>query len=89
MVGIVEIWQTVIKYHKKFAASGELEQKRQKQALDWLWSLIEEGLRERFDTNPEIKKRLRRIARAVEKGETSPTVAADELLFFLDNNRLV
>jgi LAO/AO transport system kinase len=89
MIGIVEIWQTVIKCHKKIAASGELEQKRQKQALDWLWSLIEEGLRERFDTNPEIKKRLRRIARAVEKGETSPTLAADELLFFLDNNRLV
>ena len=86
MIGIVEIWQMVIKYHKKFEASGELEQKRQKQALDWLWSLIEEGLRERFDTNPEIKKQLRRIARAVEKGETSPTLAADELLFFLDNN---
>ena len=89
MTGIVEIWQTVIEYHKKFTASGELEQKRQKQALDWLWSLIEEGLRERFDTNPEIKKRLHRIARAVEKGETSPTLAADELLFFLDNNRSV
>jgi LAO/AO transport system kinase len=89
MVGIVEIWQTVIKYHQKFSASGELEQKRQKQALDWLWSLVEEGLRERFDTNPEIKKRLRRIARAVEKGETSPTLAADKLLFFLDNYRSV
>jgi LAO/AO transport system kinase len=89
MIGIVEIWQMVIKYHKKFTASGELEQKRQKQALDWLWSLVEEGLRERFDTNPEIKKRLRRIARAVEKGETSPTRAADKLLFFLDNNRSV
>jgi len=89
MIGIVEIWQMVIKYHKKFTASGELEQKRQKQALDWLWSLVEEGLRERFDTNPEIRKRLRRIARAVEKGETSPTRAADKLLFFLDNNRSV
>jgi len=89
MIGIVEIWQTVIKYHKKFAASGELEQRRQKQALDWLWSLVEEGLRERFDTNPEIKKRLHRIARAVEKGETSPTLAADKLFFFLDNHRSV
>ena len=89
MIGIVEIWQTVIEYHKKFTASGELEQKRQKQALDWLWSLLEEGLRERFDRNPEIKKRLHRITRAVEKGETSPTLAADKLLFFLDNHRSV
>ncbi len=89
MIGIVEIWQTVITYHKKFTASGELEHKRQKQALDWLWSLVEEGLRKRFDTNPEIKKRLHRITRAVEKGETSPTLAADQLLFFLDNHRRV
>ncbi|MGD9228694.1 MAG: methylmalonyl Co-A mutase-associated GTPase MeaB, partial [Desulfobacterales bacterium] len=35
MIGIAEIWQMVIKYHKKFVDSGELEQKRQKQALDW------------------------------------------------------
>lgn len=89
MIGIVEIWQTIIKYHKKFVASGELKQKRQKQALDWMWSLVEEGLRERFDTNPEIKKRLHRIIHAVEKGETSPTLAADKLLFFLDNPRAV
>jgi len=89
MNGIVEIWQTVINYHKQSAASGELKQKRQKQALAWLWSLIDDGLRKRFDTNPEIKKRLDRITRAVEKGETSPTLAADKLLFFLDNYRAV
>ena len=89
MTGIAEIWQTVMKFHKKFATSGELEDKRQKQALDWLWSLVEDGLKERFDTNPEIKKRLDQITRAVAKGETAPTLAADKLLFFLDNQRSV
>ena len=89
MTGIAEIWQTVVKFHKKFTASGELEHKRQKQALDWLWSLVEDGLKERFNTNPEIKKRLKRITRSVEKGETTPTMAADKLLFFLDNHRAV
>jgi LAO/AO transport system kinase len=89
MTGIAEIWQMVLKYHKKFTASGELEQKRQKQALDWLWSLVEEGLKARFYTHPEIKKRLDQIARAVENGDTTPTVAADKLLFFLDNHHPV
>ena len=79
----------VLKYHKKLTASGELEQKRQKQALDWLWSLVEEGLKARFYTNPEIKKRLNQIARAVENGDTPPTLAADKLLFFLDNHQPV
>ena len=87
MTGISEIWQTVMKFHQKFSTSGELADKRQKQALDWLWSLVEDGLKQRFHTHPEIKKRLNQITRAVAKGETAPTLAADKLLFFLDNRR--
>jgi LAO/AO transport system kinase len=89
MTGIAEIWQTVITFYEKFTASGELEQKRKKQALDWLWSLVEDGLKARFYTHPEIKRRLDQIARAVENGDTTPTLAADKLLFFLDNHRSV
>jgi LAO/AO transport system kinase len=89
MTGIAEIWQTVMEFHNKLTASGELEQKRRKQALDWLWSLVEDGLKARFYTNPEIRKRLNQIARAVENGDTVPTLAADKLLFFLDNQRPV
>ena len=89
MTGINEIWQTVLKFHKKLTASGELEQKRKKQALDWLWSLVEDGLKARFYTNPEIRKILNQVARAVENGDTVPTLAADKLLFFLDNQRSV
>ena len=87
MTGIAEIWQMVMKFHQKFSDSGELADKRQKQALDWLWSLVEDGLKERFYTHPDIKKRLDQITRAVAKGKTAPTVAADKLLFFLDNDR--
>jgi LAO/AO transport system kinase len=89
MTGIAEIWQTVMKFHQEFRKSGELADKRQKQALDWLWSLVEDGLKERFFTHPDIKNRLDQITRAVAKGETAPTLAADKLLFFLDNRRSV
>ena len=85
MTGIAEIWQTVMKFHKQFARSGELKQKRQQQALDWLWSMVEDELKQRFYNHPDIKQRLDQITRAVARGETSPTLAADKLLFFLDN----
>lgn len=85
MTGIAEIWQTVMKFHEQFTRSGELGHKRQKQALDWLWSLVEDELKQRFYTNPEIKKRLDQITNAVASGDTAPTLAADKLLFFLDN----
>jgi LAO/AO transport system kinase len=82
--GIHEIWQTVLDHRTKLSNTGELAQKRRQQALDWLWSLIEEGLKVRFKQNPDVKRRLPQIAHAVEKGITTPTIAAEELLFFLD-----
>ena len=87
--GVKEIWQSVLIHRKKLMDTGELELKRREQALDWMWSLIEEGLRKRFNQNPEVKKHLPGLTRAVEKGITAPTLAAEELLFFLDNQILV
>jgi LAO/AO transport system kinase len=84
--GIEEIWKTVLDHRELLAGSGELAEKRRRQAIDWMWSLIDEGLKERFARHPEIKKQLPRITREVEHGSLSPTTGADNLLFLLDNN---
>jgi LAO/AO transport system kinase len=78
--GIEEIWQTIIDHKEKLEISGELMEKRRKQALDWLWALVEEGLRERFYRNPDVERSLSEIVKAVENGETAPTAAAHRLL---------
>ncbi len=80
MDGIEDIWQTILDHKKKLEASGELGEKRKRQALDWLWALVEEGLRERFYSNPDVEQSLSEIVKAVEKGETAPTAAAHRLL---------
>ena len=80
MDGIEDIWQTILDHKKKLEISGELREKRRAQALDWLWALVEEGLRERFYRNPDVEKSLPEIVKAVEKGETAPTAAAHRLL---------
>jgi LAO/AO transport system kinase len=85
MTGIDTIWQTVLKHRAVFSASHELEEKRRRQAADWMWSLVDEGLKERFIRQPDIKKQLPRILREVERGALDPTAAADKLLFLLDN----
>jgi LAO/AO transport system kinase len=75
MIGIEEIWQTVLEHREKFMETGELEANRRKQAVDWMWSLVKEGLKEQFNNNPQVKKML-------------PS-AANKLLFFLDNSKQV
>ena len=52
-----------------------------------MWSRIDDGLKERFFSNPTVKARLREIEASVARGEISPTVGAETLLFLLDNNR--
>jgi len=83
--GVDDVWKTVLDHRERMQASGEFDIKRRGQALDWFQTLLDEGLRERFMRHPDIVKHLPRCQRAVARGETAPTIAASELLFFLDN----
>jgi LAO/AO transport system kinase len=87
--GIEEIWESVLDHRRKLEATGELEEKRRQQSLDWMWFLIEETLKERFYEHPDIKKSLPAISREVKNGTLAPTVAVSKLLFLLDNNHAV
>ncbi len=83
-VGIDDIWETVKDHRTRLSASGELESKRKRQALDWMWALVEEGLKDRFYNKSEVQTRLPRLIADVEKGVVAPTAAAMELLDNLD-----
>jgi LAO/AO transport system kinase len=80
MEGIDEIWQTILDHRRKLEASGELATKRKKQALDWMWALVEDSLRTRFYNNPDVKNALPKIIEAVESQTIAPTAAAHQLL---------
>ena len=86
MNGIDIIWGAVLDHHKKLTLTGELQANRKKQAVDWMWSLVKDGLNERFFQNSEVNKLLPGILKEVESGETASTLAAARLLFLLDNN---
>ncbi|MBC2716819.1 MAG: methylmalonyl Co-A mutase-associated GTPase MeaB [Desulfobacteraceae bacterium] len=85
MTGIEELWKTVLDYHKKLSASGALEQKRKKQALAWMLTLLEEGLKDWFYQISEVKKLLPELTWAVERGTSTPTAAVKKLLNSLKN----
>jgi len=85
MIDIDVIWENVIKHHTIFTNTGELKANRKKQAVDWMWSLIKEGLKDCFYQNPEVKKNLPETIREVENGTVASTIAASRLLNLLDN----
>lgn len=82
--GIEKIWQTVLNHHRKLQASGKLENRRRHQALEWMESLVAEGLQERFFRHPQVRRKLPKVSEKVRRGRLNPMAAAEKLLFLLD-----
>jgi LAO/AO transport system kinase len=83
--GIEKIWETILDHRTKLTESGEIGQKRKTQAIDWLHFLLDEGLKQWFYTNPEVKSDLTQLIKQIDQQKISPTAAADNLLKFLNN----
>nr|WP_153109182.1 methylmalonyl Co-A mutase-associated GTPase MeaB [Propionivibrio limicola] len=81
--GIADFWKEVESYREVMTRTGELESKRRKQSLDWMWSLIESGLHYFFKSHPDVHANLPKLSRQVAEGQTTPGAAAQKLLGFL------
>ena len=64
-----------------------MTEKRKEQALDWMYFLLDEGLRQWFYNNQQVMKILPQLQKNVAKGLTSPAAAADNLLEILNKKR--
>lgn len=82
--GIDKFWDEVDRLHRSMVDDGELEAKRRHQAVDWMWGLIDAGLRERFREHPDVRRDLDSLRDAVASGRVSPGAAAGRLLDHLD-----
>jgi len=78
--GIAEFWAAVRAHQTALQASGELALKRKSQARSWMWSLVEEGLRESFRSNPAVAQLIPGLEREVEDQKSTPAAAARALL---------
>lgn len=79
-VGIPELWDVIEKFRQVTTASGVFARRRQAQAVDWMRSMIEEHLLNRFFQFPAIREKLPHIEAAVASGELPATAAAQKLL---------
>jgi LAO/AO transport system kinase len=78
--GVPELWREVTRFLSVMSANGELQARRRRQAVDWMWSQIDAGLRARFRNHPAVRESLDRLTAAVSRGTVSPSAAARELL---------
>lgn len=85
--GIDAFWTEIERHRATLTASGELASKRRRQAVAWMWTLIDVGLRARFRRHPSVRLDLDSVLLSVESGLSSPSAAAHRLLDALDAPR--
>jgi LAO/AO transport system kinase len=78
--GVAELWEAIEAHRRALEKSGERQARRREQARAWMWSLVEEGLRESFRSHPGVAARIERVQRDVEASRTTPAAAARSLL---------
>jgi LAO/AO transport system kinase len=83
--GVADFWQEIERHGKTLEASGELAQKRRRQALDWMWTLIDAELRNRFRHHEGVRHDLEKVSRCVTAGSMTPAAAAHRLLNHLQH----
>ena len=82
-LGIDAVWSEVERYFVHVQASGDFQLRRRRQDLEWWHSLVDQELRLRFLSRPEVEARSRALEALIVSGQLAPSLAAEELLSLL------
>jgi len=74
--GIAEIWRSIVERTRERKRSGALETQRSAQAATWMWSLVDERIRETLQQTEEIRRAAEDAERDVRSGALSPELGA-------------
>ena len=78
--GIPETWQLINEFETLTKKTGIFEKRRRDQALDWVFSMVENYLKDDFYHNKNVSKALSILKEKVLAGTMLPTAAAENLL---------
>ena len=78
--GIERVWSSIEKRLEAQRTSGELEKRRRVQQVQWMWSMVEDGLRAALHAHPGVASLGPALERDVREGRATPTLAARRVL---------
>jgi len=78
--GVDQVWTAIAARHAAMQQDGRLTDRRQKQNLRWLWSIIEDRLRQSLYAHPKVQTLRAALEQKVLTGELPVESAARQLL---------
>lgn len=78
--GIDRLWETIARHRTALDAAGALDRRRADQGVRWFWSMVDEGLAQRFRADPAVAALSPQLEREVAEGRLPASAAAERLL---------
>jgi LAO/AO transport system kinase len=78
--GVDAFWAAVGEFRQLQTANGRLAQRRERQALAWMWERIETGLKQTFRGQARVQALLPTLSERVRSGQLAASTAARQLL---------
>jgi LAO/AO transport system kinase len=78
--GLDELWELVVQSRSERNESGELQETRRQQQVQWMWDMVEDGLRRALRTDSELASLIHELEEAVGQGRATPSAAALKVL---------
>jgi LAO/AO transport system kinase len=78
--GLDEVWRRVVAHRDRMREIGEFEEKRRRQQVEWVWSMVHDELLGRLHSDPAVVELVPELERRVRAGELTATLAAETIL---------
>jgi len=82
--GLDTLWAQIELHRAKLSESGELDDKRRQQQVDWMWASVDDRLLSRLHHAPGVRRLAPRLEREVREGSLTATLAAQRILDAID-----
>jgi LAO/AO transport system kinase len=82
-LGLDDLWARVEDHKAKMTATGELQRRRQDQAVDWMRDMLQDRLMGVLRSSPSVAAELPAIEREVRDGRLMPTLAVERVMGML------
>lgn len=80
------VWGMISDFHIDAVKNGSLQDKRARQAREWMKKLLHEMLETKLRQHPEVSRQLPLLEQRVTEGKTTPYIAAHTLIDLLFNS---
>ena len=83
--GLVAIWETICDYKRLLKDTGEWQEKRKSQQVEWMWAIIRERILSKIETNEKVQSLVPQLELQVAESKLTPALAALEILTVVGN----